>query len=127
VICVSRPDVYFSQRCLTALVAARYYRIFSYSRLIALSLLGNCTFGPQKRFSLFGKCLDMIMIARRSRYYAGTRYLKRGINVHGKAANDCEVEQVGMDCTCRRPPRTRCSCICCRIARVDVLRVVASR
>lgn len=34
------------------------------------------------------------MIARRSRHYAGTRYLKRGINVHGKAANDCEVEQV---------------------------------
>jgi len=34
------------------------------------------------------------MIARRSRHYAGTRYLKRGINVHGKAANDCEIEQV---------------------------------
>jgi hypothetical protein len=44
---------------------------------------------------MFGKCLDVIMIARRSRHYAGTRYLKRGINVHGKAANDCEVEQVG--------------------------------
>lgn len=48
----------------------------------------------QKRFSIFGKCVDLIMIARRSRHYAGTRYLKRGINVHGKAANDCEVEQV---------------------------------
>lgn len=48
----------------------------------------------QKRFSIFGKCVDVIMIARRSRHYAGTRYLKRGINVHGKAANDCEVEQV---------------------------------
>ena len=36
------------------------------------------------------------MIARRSRHYAGTRYLKRGINVHGKAANDCEVEQVSI-------------------------------
>jgi hypothetical protein len=49
---------------------------------------------PQKRFSLFGKTIDLIMIARRSRHYAGTRYLKRGINVHGKAANDCEIEQV---------------------------------
>lgn len=34
------------------------------------------------------------MIARRSRHYAGTRYLKRGINVHGKVANDCEIEQI---------------------------------
>jgi hypothetical protein len=49
---------------------------------------------PQKRFSLLGKTIDLIMIARRSRHYAGTRYLKRGINVHGKAANDCEIEQV---------------------------------
>lgn len=36
----------------------------------------------------------MILIARRSRHYAGTRYLKRGVNVHGKVANDCEIEQV---------------------------------
>lgn len=48
----------------------------------------------QKRFSLFGKCVDVILLARRSRHYAGTRYLKRGVNVHGKAANDCEVEQI---------------------------------
>jgi hypothetical protein len=47
------------------------------------------------------------MIARRSRYYAGTRYLKRGINVHGKAANDCEVEQVR--CTGNRANST---CMC---------------
>jgi hypothetical protein len=36
----------------------------------------------------------MILMARRSRHYAGTRYLKRGLSVHGKVANDCEVEQV---------------------------------
>lgn len=48
----------------------------------------------QKRFSIFGKNIDIILIARRSRHYAGTRYLKRGLNVHGKVANDCEVEQV---------------------------------
>ena len=35
-----------------------------------------------------------MLIARRSRHYAGTRYLKRGISVHGKVANDCETEQV---------------------------------
>lgn len=38
--------------------------------------------------------IDIILIARRSRYYAGTRYLKRGISVHGKVANDCEMEQI---------------------------------
>lgn len=38
--------------------------------------------------------MDLILLARRSRHYAGTRYLKRGINVHGKVANDVEVEQI---------------------------------
>jgi hypothetical protein len=38
--------------------------------------------------------LDVILMARRSRHYAGTRYLKRGLSVHGKVANDCEVEQI---------------------------------
>ena len=48
----------------------------------------------QRRFDFFGKIVDMTLIARRSRHYAGTRYLKRGISVHGKVANDCEMEQV---------------------------------
>lgn len=48
----------------------------------------------QRRFSSFGLPLDMILIARRSRHYAGTRYLKRGVSIHGKVANDCEVEQI---------------------------------
>ena len=38
--------------------------------------------------------MDIIVIGRRSRFYAGTRYLKRGVNIHGKVANDCEVEQI---------------------------------
>jgi hypothetical protein len=48
----------------------------------------------QRRFSIFGRSMDLILIARRSRHYAGTRYLKRGTSVHGKVANDCEVEQI---------------------------------
>ena len=44
--------------------------------------------------SFFGHTIDMFAIARRSRHYAGTRYLKRGTSVHGKVANDCEIEQV---------------------------------
>lgn len=48
----------------------------------------------QRRFSIFGRTLDMILIGRRSRHYAGTRYNKRGTSVHGKVANDCETEQI---------------------------------
>lgn len=48
----------------------------------------------QRRFNIFGRELDVILLARRSRHYAGTRYLKRGVNVHGKVANDCEIEQI---------------------------------
>jgi len=48
----------------------------------------------QRRFSMFGRTLDLVLIARRSRHYAGTRYLKRGVSVHGKVANDCEMEQI---------------------------------
>jgi hypothetical protein len=52
---------------------------------------GSC---QQRRFSILGRVVDITLIARRSRHYAGTRYLKRGINVHGKVANDCEIEQI---------------------------------
>ena len=48
----------------------------------------------QRKFNMFGKTFDIALIARRSRHYAGTRYLKRGISVHGKVANDCEMEQI---------------------------------
>lgn len=34
------------------------------------------------------------MIARRSRHFAGTRYLKRGLNEIGKVANFVELEQI---------------------------------
>ncbi|KAF2297208.1 hypothetical protein GH714_019420 [Hevea brasiliensis] len=33
-------------------------------------------------------------IARRSRHYAGTRYLKRGVNGNGGVANEVETEQI---------------------------------
>jgi hypothetical protein len=53
-------------------------------------------FYQQKRFSSFGKMFDIILIARRSQYFAGTRYLKRGCNDDGRCANDCEVEIVSV-------------------------------
>lgn len=36
----------------------------------------------------------MTLLGRRSRLFAGTRYLKRGVNGDGNCANDVEVEQI---------------------------------
>jgi SacI homology domain len=48
----------------------------------------------QRVLSVFGASVYVTLIARRSRYFAGTRYLKRGINDHGHVANDVETEQI---------------------------------
>jgi len=37
------------------------------------------------------------IIARRSQYYAGTRYLTRGVNEEGKCGNSVEIEQIVED------------------------------
>ena len=44
--------------------------------------------------SVFGRIITLTLIARRSRYFAGTRYRKRGLNDKGHTANDVETEQV---------------------------------
>jgi len=44
--------------------------------------------------SVFGRWMSLTLIARRSRLFAGTRYLKRGLSNRGKVANDVEVEQI---------------------------------
>ena len=41
--------------------------------------------------------LALILIARRSSVYAGTRFLKRGMNSTGAVANDVETEQIVWD------------------------------
>ncbi|GAB2268953.1 hypothetical protein Dimus_003891 [Dionaea muscipula] len=51
-------------------------------------------FFRQVKYSKFGRNFNVTLIARRSRHYAGTRYLKRGVNKKGRAANDVETEQV---------------------------------
>lgn len=40
--------------------------------------------------------LTLALIARRSAKYAGTRFLKRGVNSEGEVANDVETEQIGI-------------------------------
>ncbi|XP_072990700.1 phosphatidylinositol-3-phosphatase SAC1 [Typha latifolia] len=48
----------------------------------------------QVKLSIFGREFSVGLISRRSRHFAGTRYLKRGVNDHGKVANDVETEQI---------------------------------
>ncbi|XP_050383838.1 phosphoinositide phosphatase SAC2-like [Argentina anserina] len=51
-------------------------------------------FFKQVNLSVLGRDFKLIVIARRSRHFAGTRYLKRGVNDTGRVANDVETEQV---------------------------------
>ncbi|CAM8909670.1 unnamed protein product [Rhodiola kirilowii] len=51
-------------------------------------------FFKQVKLSILGKNFMFTLIARRSRHYAGTRYLKRGVNEKGRVANDVETEQI---------------------------------
>ena len=51
----------------------------------------------QRKGSVFGRLVSIVLINRRSRHFAGTRYLKRGVADTGKVANDVETEQVVED------------------------------
>mmetsp|Transcript_6949 Transcript_6949/g.22601 ORF Transcript_6949/g.22601 Transcript_6949/m.22601 type:complete len:1149 (+) Transcript_6949:549-3995(+) len=48
----------------------------------------------QRRCSFFGQIAHLYLLARRSRHFAGTRYLKRGVSDAGHVANDVELEQI---------------------------------
>jgi len=51
----------------------------------------------QQRCSILSRSLTLTLVSRRSRFYAGTRYLKRGVNDDGFVANDVEIEQIVQD------------------------------
>jgi phosphatidylinositol 3,5-bisphosphate 5-phosphatase len=48
----------------------------------------------QRKLNDYGRSLNIVLLARRSRHFAGTRYLKRGVSEQGKVANDVEHEQI---------------------------------
>ncbi|KAI0200275.1 SacI homology domain-containing protein [Astrocystis sublimbata] len=48
----------------------------------------------QSAISVYGRTAHITVIARRSRYFAGARFLKRGANDLGYVANDVETEQI---------------------------------
>ncbi|KAH4988023.1 hypothetical protein HBI81_156820 [Parastagonospora nodorum] len=51
----------------------------------------------QGSIDVFGRRIYMTIIARRSRHFAGARFLKRGTNDMGYVANDVETEQIVSD------------------------------
>lgn len=51
-------------------------------------------FFERRRVSLLGRRLEITLIARRSRHFAGTRYRRRGVNASGRVANEVETEQI---------------------------------
>ncbi|KAI4344657.1 hypothetical protein L6164_011856 [Bauhinia variegata] len=51
-------------------------------------------FFKQDTLTISGREFILTLIARRSRHYAGTRYLRRGVNESGRVANDVETEQI---------------------------------
>jgi len=48
----------------------------------------------QAALSIYGRTAHITIIARRSRHFAGARFLKRGANDLGYVANDVETEQI---------------------------------
>ncbi|KAK9455425.1 SacI homology domain-containing protein [Dipodascopsis uninucleata] len=54
-------------------------------------------FIDQANISVFGKNVSIAILARRSHYFAGARFLKRGANDEGYVANDVETEQIVSD------------------------------
>ncbi|KAJ4368320.1 phosphatidylinositol-3,5-bisphosphate 5-phosphatase [Neocucurbitaria cava] len=51
----------------------------------------------QQSLDVFGRRIYLTIIARRSRFFAGARFLKRGTNDSGYVANDVETEQIVSD------------------------------
>ncbi|PKA61449.1 Phosphoinositide phosphatase SAC4 [Apostasia shenzhenica] len=61
-------------------------------------------FFKQTKLSVSGKEFMLTLIARRSRHFAGTRYLKRGVNEKGRVANEVETEQIVFDANTNYAP-----------------------
>ncbi|KIY44512.1 hypothetical protein FISHEDRAFT_51229 [Fistulina hepatica ATCC 64428] len=48
----------------------------------------------QAKLTVVGRVIFITLIARRSRHFAGARFLKRGVNDEGNVANEVETEQI---------------------------------
>lgn len=54
-------------------------------------------FVSQSNVNIFGRPIQVCLVARRSTRFAGTRFLKRGSNFMGDVANEVESEQIVCD------------------------------
>ncbi|OBA23202.1 hypothetical protein METBIDRAFT_29724 [Metschnikowia bicuspidata var. bicuspidata NRRL YB-4993] len=54
-------------------------------------------FIDQANVLIYGRKIYITIIARRSRHFAGARFLKRGANDRGNVANEVETEQIVLD------------------------------
>ena len=50
------------------------------------------------KVDVFGCSVSVVLIGRRSKEFAGTRFLKRGISDQGHVANEVETEQIVYEC-----------------------------
>ena len=72
-------------------------------------------FFERRRVSLLGRRLEITLIARRSRHFAGTRYRRRGVNARGRVANEVETEQIVDAAPSRDSRRVASDGIFCRL------------
>ena len=68
-----------------------FYELLKRHKWVVPVVHGSIDF---KNFTDGGNKFTLILLARRSRHFAGTRYLRRGINQEGYVANWVEVEQI---------------------------------
>ena len=74
------------------------YEILKRKKWVIPVIHGSISF---KNFEDAGNKITYLLISWRSRYYAGTRYLRRGINQEGRPANFVEIEQILLrNCPC---------------------------
>ncbi|KAF6170186.1 hypothetical protein GIB67_038719 [Kingdonia uniflora] len=65
---------------------------FSYSYHVMRSLQKNISDGKAgAKLTVSGRDFRLALIAMRSRHYAGTRYLKKGVNGKGRVANNVKT------------------------------------
>ena len=66
-------------------------------------------FIDQTCINVYGQSYYVTLLARRSAMFAGTRFLKRGINFNGDVANEVETEQIVFDSSSSKLPGGRFS------------------
>lgn len=80
-----------------------YHEMFVWNNALLKPVLDNAFrwympvihgFIDQAKIAVSGRSILVTIIARRSHYFAGARFLKRGVNDKGRVANEVETEQI---------------------------------